>query len=200
MTDDVIKNQRKKTANFTIFEEFFKYKQDLDNHLENVHRITGVYCRIFNKTFQKQSLLNLHRNTNHNGKMYQCSDCGKIFKRYDKHLKHVETHSTHKSHYKKPMSSLKKSQLNTMSKEAVENIKKVLFETRESIKKSMWKNLIKDCPYYMNKIEENSLTEGDVIELIKDYNLSDQQVLNICKFLRQKWGKKQLLKISFKKR
>ena len=113
-------------------------------------------------------------------------------------MKHVETHSTHKSCSKKPMSSLKISQLNTMSKEAVENIKKVLFEAPESIKKSMWKNLIKDCPYYMNKIEEYPLTEGEAIELIKYYNLSDQQVLNICKFLRQKWEKKQLLKISQK--
>ena len=67
-----------------------------------------------------------------------------------------------------------------MSKEAVENIKKVLFEAPESIKKSMWKNLIKDCPHYMNKIEENRLTEGGVIELINDNNLSNQQVLNIC--------------------
>ena len=66
-----------------------------------------------------------------------------------------------------------------MSKEAVENINKVLFEAPENIKKSMWKNLIKDCPHYMKKIEGNRLTEGGVIELINDNNLSNQQVLNI---------------------
>ena len=53
----------------------------------------------------------------------------------------------------------------------------------------MWNDLIKDCPYYMNKIKENPLSEEEVIDLIKENNLSDRQVLNICQFLRQKWGK-----------
>ena len=71
MTDDVIKNQSKKTANCTICEEVFKCKQDLDNHLENVPLITGVYCLICNKTFKKETLLNLHMKRNHNANMYK---------------------------------------------------------------------------------------------------------------------------------
>ena len=54
----------------------------------------------------------------------------------------------------------------------------------------MWDDLIKDCPYHISKIEENPLSEDEVIELIKDNNLSDKQVLNICQLLRQKWGRK----------
>ena len=161
--------------------------QFLDTHKKKVHNnIKEFKCRVCHNKFSKQGLLNLHVKRNHSSNMYNCSECGKKSKLYINHLKHVETHSKSR---KKCLSSLKKSQLHVRCKEEIQSIRKALFDAPENHQKSMWNQLIKDCPYYMDKVKENPLTEAEVIELIKDNNLSDRQVLNICKFLRQKWGK-----------
>ena len=84
---------------------------------------------------------------------------------------------------------MKRSQQFARAKEDVENIKKQLFEAPEEVKKTMWNSIVKDSPYYYDKIKENPLTEAEVIELIQNNNLVDKQILDICQFLRQKWGK-----------
>ena len=38
-------------------------------------------------------------------------------------------------------------------------------------------------------MQADPLTEDNVIEIIQDNNLSDRQILNICKYIRQKWGR-----------
>ena len=68
-----IRNQNKKPG----FSELFYCKQDLDNHMQNVQRSTGVKCHMCNKKFLNQSLLNLHKNTI---KLYKWSDYGKMSK------------------------------------------------------------------------------------------------------------------------
>ena len=81
----------------------------------------------------------------------------------------------------------------------MESLQKFMSEAPENIQQSMWKKIVRDCPYYTDKILLNPLTENEVIGLIKDNNLSDNQVLSICKFLRKKWGKETITpKISKK--
>ena len=38
-------------------------------------------------------------------------------------------------------------------------------------------------------MKDNPMTEAEIIDLIKDNNLSDKQLLSICKFLRNKFGR-----------
>ena len=190
LSEEEVLSQSYKKANCLDCNDEFSCKENLQCHREEVHNDKeGYKCRICSKKFSKQSVLSLHVKRIHNENMYKCSDCGKMTKRYINHLKHVQNHTSKKSRPKKPISSLSKAQQHVRGKEDVESIRRVLFEAPENVKKIMWNEIIKDCPYYLNKIEENPLTEEEVIELIKDNNLSDRQVVNICTFLRQKWGK-----------
>jgi hypothetical protein len=90
------------------------------------------------------------------------------------------------------MSNLRQTQINIRKKEEVEIMKKCLFEAPEFVKKSMWDSIVKDCPYYYKKVQENPLSESEFIQMINNNNLVDKQILNICKFLRDKWGNKVL--------
>ena len=182
LSEEEIQSQSLKTAKCSICDEELSCKQYMEAHMEETHNSSGSFrCRICDKGFSKKSSLNIHVKRKHLTTPRMCPDCGKTS---GEHMKIYQ-----KSRSKKALSSLKRSQLFVRSKEEVESIKKVLFEAPDNVQKSMWNGLLKDCPFYMNKIKENPLTEEEVIDLIKENNLSDRQLLNICHFLRQKWGK-----------
>ena len=114
-----------------------------------------------------------------------CPVFGKQFKNMHVLKKHMEIHTTKKQKSvpkRNPLSTLKKSQQYNRAKEDVERIKKALFEAPEKVNISMWNYVVRDSPYYYNKITENPLTEAEAMELIQNNNLVNTQILNISKF------------------
>ena len=71
-----------------------------------------------------------------------------------------------------------------MRKEAEEINKRINNHTGEG-RQLLWKELIKQNPDIINNKTE-ALTENEVIDLIKDANLSDRKMLIILQKIRQK--------------
>ena len=189
LTDAEVSNQHLKRVVCEICENTFSCQQNMKEHKLTVHEVNDVYkCEHCPRVFRKRVMLNFHKHDAHKTPSFVCPECGKLFKSNLKLARHDQTHRHQSFRKRNPISSLKKSQQYVRAKEEVDRIKKSLFEAPETVRKSMWGSLVKDCPYYYNKIKENPLTEPEVIELIQDNNLVDNQILNICQFLRQKWG------------
>ena len=65
----------------------------------------------------------------------------------------------------------------------------VSIKAPEAVKKYMWDLILQSYPYDLNKMKANNpLNIHEVILLKNENNLTESQVLNICKFLREKWG------------
>ena len=65
----------------------------------------------------------------------------------------------------------KRSQQFTRTKEEIQKIKKTLFEAPETVQKSMWNSIVKDCPYYYDKINQNPRLFRAIMHL-NSYNIS----------------------------
>ena len=188
LSPEEVAEQESKCAKCQVCNAEFLCSQYLEVHLREVHKMEREHsCIICKKTFKSRDLLRKHMSFLHRTPIVVCPHCGKKERSKCNMERHIKSHM--KSKEGKPMSSLSRRGKYYRAKEEIENIKRKLFEAPDSVQKGMWKEIIKDCPYYINKIKENPLTEEEVINLIKDNNLSDRQVLNICQFLRQKWGR-----------
>ena len=97
---------------------------------------------------------------------------------------------TNPGRIKKPLEDLsRKQQLNRMKKIVEQfNIDTKDFSVED--KRKIFKQLVKTNPEILNTYASNPLTEEDVIEMVRDGNLSDRQVLKILVIIRRRWGKK----------
>ena len=83
----------------------------------------------------------------------------------------MESHKSKTPRSRNPISSLKRSQQFTRTKEEIQKIKKTLFEAPETVQKSMWNSIVKDCPYYYDKINQNPRLFRAIMHL-NSYNIS----------------------------
>ena len=56
-------------------------------------------------------------------------------------------------------------------------------------RKKMFRDLVKQNPDVLDTYGAYPLNEDDVMEMVRDVNLSDRQVLKILTIIRRKWGK-----------
>ena len=189
LSDVEVKSQQSKRVGCEMCTETFNCQQNLQEHMTTVHGVESSFkCTKCPTMFNNKRSLTVHLNTVHITPSFECPECGKKSKLHHHHKKHMKIHGQENTCQKTPISSLKRSQQYKRSKKEIDKIKRQIFEAPEQVKRSMWNSIMKDCPYYYDKIKDNPLTEAEVIELINDNNLVDVQVLNICKFMRQKWG------------
>ena len=189
LSEEEIESQSERKIACSICNEQFSCKQKLDVHTRESHNTVMYKCRLCSKEFRKEKLLKLHVWRNHTISSHKCVHCGHISTNYLAHLKHKRSHLYLKSRSITTFSSLKKAQQYNRRREEIDKMKRVLSTVPESMKKSMWNELLDVCPHYMDKMKTYPLEENEVIKLITDNNLSDKQVLKICQYLRQKWGK-----------
>ena len=141
------------------------------------------------KKFPVKKMMWEHKYRVHSIKKYRCTGCNKIFKRKSNLARHVKSH-TNPGRIKKPLEDLsRKQQLNRMKKIVEQfNIDTKDFSVED--KRKIFKQLVKTNPEILNTYASNPLTEEDVIEMVRDGNLSDRQVLKILVIIRRRWGKK----------
>ena len=193
LSEEEVRSQESKQVACEYCAENFSCQQNQEEHLKTVHGVECFFkCNICPKSFRKRKSLKDHLSKVHRTPSIICTECGKKSKMMQEHKTHMETHNERagRGRPKTPMSTLKRSQQYARTKQEANDIKKKLFETPEIGKKSMIDSIMKDYPTYYNKIKESPMIEAEVIQLINDNNLVDAQILNICQFMRQKWGNK----------
>ena len=156
------------------------------------HGIDKYQCQKCNKSFKKKNSLNVHIYRVHKPGAYQCEVCKKVLKEKFTLMKHYNIHlNSPQDRTKKPLQCLSRKQfLRRLRKEAEEINKRINNHTGEG-RQLLWKELIKQNPDIINNKTE-ALTENEVIDLIKDANLSDRKMLIILQKIRQKWGRKSI--------
>ena len=190
LSEQEVNSQESKRVVCQCCAEMFTCQQNLEEHKLTVHMIEKCFkCMICPKSFKKKRYLSDHMTRFHRNPSYQCTECGKKSKQEYHHKMHMKIHEVRlgRGRPQTPISSVKKRQQYNRTKDEAEEIKKKLFGAPESVKKSMWDSILKDCPYYQ-KLKQTPLTEAEVIQIINDNNLVDAQIVNICQFMRQKWG------------
>ena len=190
LAQDEIEEHQNKVISCELCNEEFSCKTTYKIHENEVHNQNQNYiCHLCNKEFNSSEKLRKHSSYVHRPLQLMCSICGKIGKLKCHIEKHIKIHQSPYIKTLKPMGNLQRRQQIRRTKLDVEEFKLKISNVPEDVQKSIWDQIIKDCPYYINRVQENPLSEDEVIDLIKSNNLSDRQVLNICHLLRQKWGR-----------
>ena len=190
LSEEEVLSQASKKVECQVCKEQFSCKQYLDDHQRSVHNIAETLrCNFCAKSFPNITKKKRHIHHVHRLPTHKCSECGKMFKLLNHRNQHMKTHEVIKERNRKDISMLKKSQLYVRAKEEAAAIKKRLSEVPKPVQEIMSKEVSKELVGHYSKMKENPLTEAEVIDIIKDNNLSDKQLLNICKFLRKKWGR-----------
>ena len=190
ISNEEVLSQASKKVECPVCKEQFSCKQYFDDHRSSVHNISEAFeCNFCAKRFpniktKRRHIQNVHRLPTH-----KCSECGKMFKLLKHRNQHMKTHEVIQERKRKDISMLKRSQLYVRVKEEAASIKKRISEVPKHVEEIISKEVSKDLVAHYSKMKENPLTEAEVIDIIKDNNLSDKQLLNICKFLRNKWGR-----------
>ena len=163
---------------------------ELQHHNTLHHKKEKYQCMICLKSFNKKCSLRLHERTQHKKKEYQCTICFKQFLDIYHLARHSKIHTKVKKHRAlKPIELLSRKQLLRRMRKQAKEINLQLNEISEAGKEIVWKELVK---YYPNTLDSKKepLTEEEVIEMIRDANLSDRTMLIILKKIRAKWGMK----------
>ena len=185
-----IRNQYLKKLECNICNEEFSSMQNLKRHKNDIHHDEQAFnCIICKKVFKTKKLMMSHKSAVCRNLSFNCPVCGKKSKRKSDCIKHEKTHETKLATGKKPLVMLKERQVRNRTNIEVKEIKTLLLNAPENAQKHMVNSIVKDFPYFTNKIKDNPISEAEAIEIIKDNDLSDKQVLNLFKFLRNKWGK-----------
>ena len=152
-------------------------------------RETSFLCHHCPKNFTTKKKLWQHKYLQHRTQRYRCTLCGKLFKQKSNLSKHVKIHEGPGRKIKK-LEELSRAQQLARMRKIVENYNRDTKDFSDEDKKKILLRLIKSNPEILNTYSSNPLTEEDVIEMVRDGNLSDRQVLKILVILRRRWGKK----------
>lgn len=139
----------------------FTVKQKLREHMYKMHRLSRFRCTCCNKLFKQKAHLRRHMKAHHGP--------GRRRKEFWEVARVTQLARIRK------MASTFSMEVNTLP---------------EKDRKRLFQKLVRDDPNLLSKYSDNPLTEEDVIEMIRDANLSDRQLLKVLSVIRRRWGKK----------
>ena len=181
-----------RTENCTLCEEKFICLDDLQNHKMTCHGTDRYQCLKCDKSFSKPHILRLHVRRVHSTITYECTLCCKVFKENYILQRHYKSHTNPpKSRNLKPLNSLSQSQLRKRMKIQAEEISNQINENTAEGRSLLLKEVIKRNPDLI-KDRVKPFEEEDIIEIIKDANLSDRKMLIILQKIREKWGRESI--------
>ena len=164
---------KERTEDCSLCQEKFVCFDDLCDHKRIHHGIDRHQCLKCDKTFEKRGSLRVHRHRVHNTPTHHCLVCSKVFK--DKYTlsRHYNLHiNPPKLRNVNPLDSLSHSQFLRRIKMEAQRINSRINENSEGGKTLLWKELIKQNPDILYNVTV-PLEENEIIDLIKDANLSD---------------------------
>ena len=150
---------------------------------------TYFHCSLCPKKFSSKQGMWDHKYRVHRSERYRCTACDKTFKRKFNLARHTKIHSGPGRHRKAHEELSRQQQLDRMKK-IVDKFNEDIKDFSEEDKKKMFQRLVKSNPDVLNLYSTNPLSEEDVIEMVRDGNLSDRQVLKILVIIRRRWGSK----------
>ena len=175
-----------------LCEEKFICLDDLQNHRMTCHGIERYQCLKCDKSFRKSNSLSHHVRRVHSTVTYECTLCFKVFKENYLLQRHYNSHTNPpKPRNLKPLNSLSQRQLRRRMKIRAEEISLQINENTKEGRSLLLKEIIKKNPDLItNRVEP--LEEEEIIELVKDANLSDRKILVILQKIREKWGRQSI--------
>ena len=180
------------TEDCTLCEEKFICLDDLQNHKMTYHGTDRYQCLKCDKSFSKPHILRLHVRRVHSTITYECTLCCKVFKENYILQRHYKSHTNPpKPRNLKPLNSLSQSQLRKRMKIQAEEISNQINENTAEGRSLLLKEVIKKNPDLI-KDRVKPFEEEDIIEIIKDANLSDRKMLIILQKIREKWGRESI--------
>ena len=179
-------------CNCDICEQKFSSNKELVAHRKLEHPQQAYGCYICDKTFSNTGTLYMHKYFEHTSKEFSCS-CGKKFKRK----------ASLKTHKEKKYCGKEERKLKSMDqcgpKHRANRLQKIFKTFENTIKnfsdheqKLEFLKLVRKNPDTMDFCRmkfKDKFTEEDIIELVRDVNLSDRQCMRILAKMRQKWGR-----------
>ena len=171
--------------------ESFYSNKELMNHRKQEHPQQAHACYICDKAFSTPSRLYMHKYFEHSSKEYACT-CGKKFKRKATLKEHQEKYCRKGGRELKDLDQCGPRQRQRRLKDIIKNFEESIKGFSEKERKSEFLKLVKKNPEVLDisKIKlKDKMTEEDIVEFVRDINLSDRQCMKIVAKMREKWGK-----------
>ena len=163
----------------------FTCVQDLQYHLKEMHGMNKIQCMKCNKSYGTKTGLNKHMYKVHRDNNTECHICGKVFQTNYNLTRHHKTHLLPR--HLKGVENISRAQLLTRMKKNAEDISKKIQSEDNTGRPILWRELLKQNSSIINNKE--TLTEEEVIQILKDTNISDRKMIAILKKIKEKWGK-----------
>lgn len=142
-------------------------------------------CMKCNKSYGTKTCLNKHIYKVHRYNHFKCHICGKVLKTNYNLKMHHKTHLL-PSQLKSVENMSRAQLLRRMKKNAADISKKIKSEDNTG-RPILWRELLKQNSSIINNKE--TLMEEEIIQILKDTNISDRKMISILKRIKEKWGK-----------
>ena len=165
----------------------FGSKNVLGSHVKMVHPTLTFKCDECDKELPSQKSLKQHRSRLHKDTVFQCPLCLAEFRQKQNRKVHMKKCKEGEIKKPKSWSDLTPNGKVKKRKELRKKFLKDTVEMTKEEKKKLLTDMIKDCPDFLETFGSNPLSTDDILDIIRDVNLSNAQVLKIIVKLNRKW-------------
>lgn len=138
------------------------------------------------KIFNSKKVLWKHK-SRHHGRQWRCTACEKVFSESSNLRRHM---AIHRSQPRVRRQQVTRQQQLLRMKNVVDEFKKGITGMGEKDIKRVFRMIIQQNPEVLERYSDNPLSEGDILEMVRDVSLSDRQALKVLAVVRRKWGRR----------
>ena len=138
--------------------------------------------KFVSKTAQKQ-----HKSRSHKDTVFVCHKCGSKFSMKHNMLAHLKKCKEGEVKKPKPYSELSANGKKKRNKEILKKFNLETLEMSQEEKRRLFRAMVAGCPEVLETYRSNPLSADDVLDIIRDVNLSNAQVTKIIVKLNRKW-------------
>ena len=165
----------------------FGSKNVLMNHMAVLHPTLSFKCDQCDKELQTKNSLKQHRSRQHKDTVFQCPLCLAEFRQKQNRKAHMKRCKEGEIKKPKSWSDLTPNGKTKKRKELRKKFLQDTMEMSEAEKKTLLKGMVKDCPDFLETFVSNPLTTDDILDIVRDCNTSNNQVIKIIVKLNRKW-------------
>jgi uncharacterized protein with PIN domain len=144
-------------------------------------------CQICDESFSKKASLWTHNYRIHNSQKHRCLVCDQTFTQSSNLKRHMAAHRAETRVMAEHEATSRATQLRRMHA-IVDEFNANIADLPDSDKRKVFKAMVRENPEVLDCYIQNPLDESDIVEMIRDVNLSDRQLLKILAIVRRKWG------------
>ena len=151
------------------------------------HLVLEFGCDKCDKKFTSRRAQKQHKSRSHKDTVFACHKCDSKFSQKQNMRAHLKKCKEGEIRKPKPYSELSPNGKKKRNKEILKKFSLETLEMSKVEKQKLFRAMVAECPEVLETYSSNPLSADDVLDIIRDVNLSNAQVIKIIVKLNRKW-------------